>query len=65
MAQYRLGEVEAASAALIWDSEPVALDGGRWRSVCSMTWMSRNTRWTNTPTPNPFPTRRPSQRPGC
>jgi hypothetical protein len=29
MAQYRLGEVEAASAALIWDSEPVALDGGR------------------------------------
>lgn len=29
MAQYRLGEVEAAFAALIWDSEPVALDGGR------------------------------------
>ena len=29
MAQYWLGEVEAASAALIWDSEPVTLDGGR------------------------------------
>ena len=29
MAQYRLGEVEAAFAGLIWDSEPVTLDGGR------------------------------------
>ena len=29
MAQYRLGEVESDFAALIWDSEPVTLDGGR------------------------------------
>lgn len=33
MAQYRLGEVEAASAALIWDSEP--LSSSRLVELCA------------------------------